>query len=378
MKLHEQKHYYGFSGLPNYWVDDKDNRYSDEFFDDKTYEDLYFDNFSDMDKMFGHENSLFGTRGLPVGHPDRTSKSFDQYNKTYGPMIVRVVNDTTLQEQISRIQEMMGELGEELIPSQPNDKLYHLSPYTNRELIKTNGLKPQIGDKTKNYTTHNPNKDLSNFVYALTTPNSLDYFLYGYDVWEIDLSKINNEWFKDPNHLDKTHYFVTTTPVPANALTLVQSDKDGDDRRFRYIETGDTGDKPEEEPVKTPEPPSQSELLLQKLNDLGIETMEIPSDLQEQTNRIKQMMGVINEDIPTSIRRRKHIIDALLKIIIDNSYPCDFADDESFLQGILYDLSYQVEVEGLPVGDLKDYIIEYFADDIQAYYINKTKDCDEI
>ena len=195
MNLHEKKHYYGFSGLPNYWVDDKDNRYSDEFFDDKTYKDLHFDNFFDMDKMFGHENSLFGTRGLPVGHPDRTSKSFDQYNKTYGPMIVRVVNDNTL---------------------------------------------------------------------------------------------------------------------------------------------------------------------------------------QEQTNRIKQMMGVINEDIPTSIRRRKHIIDALLKIIIDNSYPCDFADDESFLQGILYDLSYQVEVEGLPVGDLKDYIIEYFADDIQAYYINKTKDCDEI
>ena len=108
MNLQEQKHYYGFAGLPNHWVDDKDRQYPDEFFDDKTYEDLNFDNFSDMDKMFGHENSLFGTRGLPVGHPKRTSKSFDQYNKTYGPMIVRVVKDNSLQEQTNRIKQMMG------------------------------------------------------------------------------------------------------------------------------------------------------------------------------------------------------------------------------------------------------------------------------
>jgi len=113
MKLQEQKHYYGFNKLPNNWVDDNDKQYSDEFFNDKKYEDLYFDNFFDMDQMFGHENSLFGTRGLPVGHPKRTSKSFDRYNKVYGPIVVRVIKDKNLQENINRIKEVMGVVNED-------------------------------------------------------------------------------------------------------------------------------------------------------------------------------------------------------------------------------------------------------------------------
>lgn len=100
----KSKHYYGFKNLPNYWVDDNDRNYDDEFFNDKDYEDLYFDNFYDMDEIFGSENSLFGTRGLPVGHPDRNSKSFDRYNSKFGPMIVRVVkNNMNLQESIRKV-----------------------------------------------------------------------------------------------------------------------------------------------------------------------------------------------------------------------------------------------------------------------------------
>jgi hypothetical protein len=105
---HYSPHYYGFKNYPNNWVDENDNTYTDEFFLDKKYEDYYFDNFLDMDKMFGHENSLFGTRGLPVGHPKRSSKSFDMYNKSYGPAIVRVLKTNPLQEQISRMKSMMG------------------------------------------------------------------------------------------------------------------------------------------------------------------------------------------------------------------------------------------------------------------------------
>ena len=96
-------HYYGFVNLPNQWISDNDKSYPDRFFDDKNYEDFYFDNFYDMDEMFGHENSLFGTKGLPVGHPDRSSKSFDVYTKKHGPMIVRVIKKNDLQEQIRRI-----------------------------------------------------------------------------------------------------------------------------------------------------------------------------------------------------------------------------------------------------------------------------------
>jgi len=96
-------HYYGFVNLPNQWISDNDRSYPDRFFDDKNYEDFYFDNFYDMDEMFGHENSLFGTKGLPVGHPDRSSKSFDVYTKKHGPMIVRVIKKNDLQEQIRTI-----------------------------------------------------------------------------------------------------------------------------------------------------------------------------------------------------------------------------------------------------------------------------------
>ena len=60
---------------------------------DKDYDDHYFDNFKDLDKMFGHRKSLFGTRGLDVGDEKRTSRSFNQYNERYGPVIVRVVKD---------------------------------------------------------------------------------------------------------------------------------------------------------------------------------------------------------------------------------------------------------------------------------------------
>ena len=105
MNLQRQtsNHYYGWSGIPNQWINDNDRSYHDKFFDDKNYEDFYFDNFYDMDEMFGHKNSLFGTRGLPVGHPNRSSKSFDTYNKKFGPMIVRVIKNNDLQESIKKI-----------------------------------------------------------------------------------------------------------------------------------------------------------------------------------------------------------------------------------------------------------------------------------
>ena len=96
-------HYYGWSGIPNQWINDNDRSYNDKVFDNKNYEDFYFDNFYDMDEMFGHENSLFGTRGLPVGHPNRSSKSFDMYNKKFGPMIVRVIKNNDLKENIRKV-----------------------------------------------------------------------------------------------------------------------------------------------------------------------------------------------------------------------------------------------------------------------------------
>ena len=137
-------HYYGWSGIPNQWINDNDRSYNDKFFDNKNYEDFYFDNFYDMDEMFGHENSLFGTRGLPVGHPNRSSKSFDTYNKKFGPMIVRVIKNNDLQENIRRI------LREE---TEPKDKKSRLLSIIEEEglfqVIQDTGLSvEQISTKT--------------------------------------------------------------------------------------------------------------------------------------------------------------------------------------------------------------------------------------
>ncbi len=84
--------FYSFANMPNRnWFSDKDMMYPEEFFDDKNFEEYQFDNFSDMDQMFGHKNSIFGTKGLEVGNPNRTSRSFDRYNSRFGPALVRVI-----------------------------------------------------------------------------------------------------------------------------------------------------------------------------------------------------------------------------------------------------------------------------------------------
>jgi len=67
----KQKVYYGFSKIKNTWVDDDDKTFGENYFEGKHYKDYTFDNFNEMDKKFGHKNSLFGTRGLEPGDPKR-------------------------------------------------------------------------------------------------------------------------------------------------------------------------------------------------------------------------------------------------------------------------------------------------------------------
>ena len=136
MNLQRQtsNHYYGWSGIPNQWINDNDRSYHDKFFDDKNYEDFYFDNFYDMDEMFGHKNSLFGTRGLPVGHPNRSSKSFDTYNKKFGPMIVRVIKNNDLHENIRKVLKEETNYTRMLLRRLPTDILNNIDNLFNSSL----------------------------------------------------------------------------------------------------------------------------------------------------------------------------------------------------------------------------------------------------
>ena len=101
--------FYSFARMPNKnWVTDDNKIYSEEFFDDKDFDEYQFDNFFDMDQMFGHKNSLFGTRGLEVGNPKRTSRSFDMYNSRVGPALVRVLKKETSKPTLNEADPKKG------------------------------------------------------------------------------------------------------------------------------------------------------------------------------------------------------------------------------------------------------------------------------
>jgi len=81
--------FYSFENMPTKWVQGQGEKsYRGDF--DFPYDEFIYDNFKDMDRDWGTPTSLFGTRGKGVDDPTRTSKSFDQYMKTSGRMILRV------------------------------------------------------------------------------------------------------------------------------------------------------------------------------------------------------------------------------------------------------------------------------------------------
>ena len=94
--------FYSFENMPTKWVQGQGEKsYRGDF--DFPYDEFIYDNFKDMDEMIGHPESLFGTRGLPVGHPKRTSRSFNDVHKKYGTAIVRVIFNQ-LKEELESIR----------------------------------------------------------------------------------------------------------------------------------------------------------------------------------------------------------------------------------------------------------------------------------
>lgn len=81
--------YYPYFKFENYpiWVHNH-TEYGGDF--DFPYDEFIYNNFFEMDADWGHPNSYFGTRGLGVGDPKRTSRSYDMYANQFGRMIVRV------------------------------------------------------------------------------------------------------------------------------------------------------------------------------------------------------------------------------------------------------------------------------------------------
>jgi|688.fasta_scaffold201954_2 hypothetical protein len=131
---------------------------------------------------------------------------------------------------MKRLLKFSQFLNEALEPVDHKGPLYHLSNYTNRQSIQTNGLKPGIGQKTTNWQKGNKTQDLQNFVYVLDhEPRMLEKSMFGFDVWEINPEGLDLKLFYDPNHDEFGGWLVTTSEIPASSLKLIDKNEKYDD-----------------------------------------------------------------------------------------------------------------------------------------------------
>ena len=97
-------------------------------------------------------------------------------------------------------------------------------------------------------------------------------------------------------------------------------------------------------------------------------------NLQENIRRILRE----ESEIPINVRRRFDILKKLVDVILSNSYPCDFVNEDHYFEGVLYDLEtflITFEMEGMTNEEILSFIRDYFYDNIKRYYIDSQEDC---
>jgi hypothetical protein len=111
-------------------------------------------------------------------------------------------------------------------PIKPNRIVYHISDPKFRTNIAQNGLEPKVGDSYSDWTkTKNAipaifatNSDLNSVTGGI--PN------FGGDIWAIDTTKTNNQWFVDKHFESFKQYgitnphIVTFNKIPKETLSL--------------------------------------------------------------------------------------------------------------------------------------------------------------
>ena len=103
---------------------------------------------------------------------------------------------------------------------EPIGFVFHSSHKKNRDSILKNGLQVNIGDSYKdNWNEFQPIKPA---IFAVNTPNSIESFglkySNDYDIWRIDTTKCNNNWYKDFNMGGDN--IMTFDNIPNNCITL--------------------------------------------------------------------------------------------------------------------------------------------------------------
>lgn len=110
--------------------------------------------------------------------------------------------------------------------------VYHKSNPYFRDEISRIGLIP----KGKSETWLSDTKINGKVIFATNSDNKNDWFdsTYNDDIYQIDTSKLNNEWFNDPNFGFKSDnkHVITFQPIPLNAIKLIYK---GDGESLDYV-----------------------------------------------------------------------------------------------------------------------------------------------
>jgi hypothetical protein len=98
-------------------------------------------------------------------------------------------------------------------------KVLHTASPKNRESIRKNGLLPQIGDS---YSLHyDENESLRPAIFALDISKTKERYdsTWDDDIWEIDTTKANVEWFLDTGAWEGC--IVTFEKIPPTCIKLI-------------------------------------------------------------------------------------------------------------------------------------------------------------
>ena len=142
-------------------------------------------------------------------------------------------DNMNLQEQIHRIQSMMG-LSELYDPSgksyEPSKFVYHKSNPIWRENILKTGLLANVGECYKDYSSYFSNEECRPAIFATDSKNEKEWFdsTYDDDVWRINTKIANVKWFKDKHFkkmrdpdFGKYSHIVTFEDIKPEALKLI-------------------------------------------------------------------------------------------------------------------------------------------------------------
>ena len=83
----------------------------------------------------------------------------------------------------------------------------------------------------------------------------------------------------------------------------------------------------------------------------------------------------LQENIPTQLRRRTHLLDRVIKNLLPNMYPCDYNSSDHFVEGVLDEIRWFLvdaeQLQGIERMDIENYILDYKYDELTEYFNEK-------